>query len=101
MEEGRKRRKGQEKKCGNNKWTGGGKFNYRYLASLASQINQGIKLLVKQISCISVNDTGVDGKTGDILGKIKTKKAETHSRRESWKEQWASGKYRVELNRLS
>lgn len=67
MEEGRKRGKGQEKKCGNNKWTGGGKFNYRYLAGLASQRNQ--KLLVKQSSYISVNDTGVDGKTGDILEK--------------------------------
>lgn len=76
MEEGRKRGKGQEKKRGNNKWTGGGKFNYRYLAGLTSQINQGMKLPVKQISYITVYYRGVDGKTGDILEKQKQNKLE-------------------------
>lgn len=79
MEEGRKRGKGQEKKCGNNKWTGGGKFNYRYLAGSASQMNQGIKLLVKQISYISVNDMGVDRKKKETSLKNKNQKKRRNS----------------------
>lgn len=39
----------------------------RFLAGLTSQINQGIKLPVKQMNYIPVYYRGVDGKTGDIL----------------------------------
>lgn len=46
----------------------------RYLACLTSQINQGIKLLVKQISHRAVYYGDVDGKTGDILEKKQKQK---------------------------